>query len=307
MRGESAAGGVVCAVPNEAVAGRGGGIARGRVADGEVEADGGVATEVGDIGVGGRSWWDSGVGSAVPGEAVADDGGGVGEDVVLDSEVEGIDLHTAVGVAVVVGVDARGCVGLVGESCPVEAVAGDGPEGHVVRAEDGEVEGVGARAGVTIVVGEEVGARCGVGVAIARGNPSVDRAGCVGERCVRCGVDSEVEGHGGVAAVGIEDLELGIEVATGGVGSAVPDEAIAGDGGGVAMGGAVDGEVEGYEAVAGLRIENWELRIEVAACSIVNAVPSKLVAGGGGGVTTGRVVESEVEGHGGVAAVGIEK
>ena len=68
------------------------------------------------------------------------------------------------------------------------------------------------------------------------------------------GRDEETEEGGGVAAVGVEGVEA--VGAREGVGGVVPGVGSDGVDGLVATGGGMDGEMERYNAVAALRIEN---------------------------------------------------
>ena len=143
--GVSARGGVGLAVavrPGEALAG---GLGHGvvcAVVDGEMQrVNAGAAVGVGVVvGVGSRG----GVGLAVavrPSEALA---GGLGHGVVgavVDGKMQSVNAGATLGVGVVVGVSARGGVGLAVAVCPSEAFAGSLGHGVVCAVVDGQVQG----------------------------------------------------------------------------------------------------------------------------------------------------------------------
>ena len=218
----------------------------------------------------------------------------------MDSEVErdgavAVPL-VASGKEVRQGVAGRGEVSVV---VPVEAVAHDG--GGVARGAvvDGEVEGEGTVAVPLVASGEEVrqcvvgGGEVGVVVPV---EAVAHDGGGVANGAV---VDGKIQGDGAVATyrVGKEVRQC---VGGGGeVGVVVPVKAVAHDGGSVAIGAVVDGEVEGDGAVAALGRKQIVRRGGRGGEGGV--VPGELVASDGGGVARQRCVTLEDGGEGAVA------
>ena len=245
------------------------------------------------VGVGARG----GVGLAVavrPGEAFA---GGIGHGVVcavVDGQVQSVNAGTPVGIGVVVGVSARGGVGLAVAVCPSEAFAGG--LGHsVVRAVvDGQMQGIhtSATVGVGVVVG--VGARGGVGLAVAV-RPGEAFAGGIGHGVVCAVVDGQVQSVNAGTPVGI-GVVVGVS-ARGGVGLAVavcPSEAFAGSLGHGVVCAVVDGQVQGDRRVC--TVDVLILTRVVAGCRIYDAVPLVRFAGGDCKFIRGGVEHRQMQG-----------
>ena len=109
------------------------------VVDGQMESDGAVGVvnglEVLHIVTAG------GVNGIVPGVRLASGGGEFVGGGVVDSEVQGIDLRTSVGIRMAVNVVARSGVCLIVTICPSVGVVGDYRVCLVTRFVDGEMQG----------------------------------------------------------------------------------------------------------------------------------------------------------------------
>lgn len=234
------------------------------------QAEQGRGRGVDGVGHGGRRRERRGVGGkGVLHQGVVDGTGAVAEhgEVHGDERVGPVDG----GNDGLVGDDGGDGVGLVGaeeDAVPgvgQEALAEAVGEGGGVVAVDDEVEGHGAVAVLMVQEGmDEARGVVGKGDAV----PSVGQ-GVLDDVVCDDGVgrvaEGEVEGDGAVAAQGVGGDVDGVGV--GGEGGAVPCEAVAGAGGGVAGGGGVDGEVEDVDAVADAGI--IEVHLGVLAGGVV--------------------------------------
>ena len=246
-RGNGRSAGVGLTIPGEAVASHGGGVTGVAVVDGQVQGHHAVAT--GDVGElvrrgNGRS---AGVGHAVPSEAVASHGVGVASVAVVDGQVQrdGAVATGNVGELVRRG---NGRSAGVGHTVPGEAVASHGSGVTSVAVVDGEVQRDGAVA--TGNVGEHVSQGLGrggdVGVLVPVEAVTSHGGGVTGVAVV----DGQVQGHNAVATGNVGELVRRGNGRSGVVGHAVPLEAVASHGGGVASVAVTYGQVQRHRAVA---------------------------------------------------------
>ena len=137
---------------------------------------------------------------------------------VVNRQVQRIDLRTAVGVLMTVGVDTGSRVGLAVAIRPRVAATSLRSVGLVHRVVDGQVQRINLRAavGIRVAVGMVAGRRVGHAVGPRVGAASFHREGLVHRR-----VHNQHHRHHAVAAVA--GRQLGILRAGAGEGLAVPD------------------------------------------------------------------------------------
>ena len=261
-----------------------------------------------DDGVLRSSRWRQGISLPVPGERLARHGRGVAVGLVVDRQVQG---HGGVAPVLVAADDGvlRGscwrfgiCLPVPGErlACHRRGVAvglvvdrqvqgHDGVAPVLVATDDGVLRGSCWRLGICLPVPGERFARHGRGVTI----------GFV--------VDGQVQGYDGVAAVMVA-TDNGVLRSSRwrlGISLLVPGERFARHGRSVAVGLVVDRQVQCYDAITTVFVpaDNSVLWGSCRRFGVCLAVPGERFARHGRGVTIGFVVDGQVQGYDGVAAV----
>ena len=74
----------------------------------------------------------------------------------------------------------------------------------------------------------------------------------------------------------------------------VPVEGVAGNGGGVARVAVVDGQVQGYHAVAAARVREGMRQVVAAGGDVSMLVPVEAVAGNSSGIARAAIVDGQV-------------
>ena len=127
-----------------------------------------------------------------------------------------------------------------------------------------------------------------------------------GVTCVAV-VDGQVQGDHTVTTIRIRECVRQVVAAGGDVSMLVPVEAVAGNGGRVARAAMVDGQVQGYHAIAAARVREGMRQVVAAGGDVSMLVPVEAVAGNGGRVARAAMVDGQVQGYHAIAAARVRE